>query len=440
MTENTTKDAGSNLTAIAEYTETAAALAELRKRHQGVVYDVTQPKEMKKAKEARAEVKGYRVALEKMRVEIKAPALERCRLIDSEAKRITAELVALEEPIDVQIKAEEARKQAEELARLEAERLRVEGIARAIEEIRNVPGGLIGKPAVIIEGQLAKLREQVLDPDFFAERNREAEDALAATISRVEQQLRDQREHEAEQKRIAADRAELERTRAENERLQREAEERRLADQRREAEERFEAERKERERVDAIRARIDGIACMARNLDGLTVAELTETRAAIFTMNPDTSGADFAEFHDAAVEAWQQAEASLSMAIHRRQKQEEEARQRAAEEQARREEEDRRRQEEERRLQAERDRQAAEQKRLDEEAQRLQREREEAARKAEADRLANLGLREAAQEVVDYFEVDLRNGIAPKVIADLAAALDNEARAVTVKRGKRAVA
>lgn len=63
-TNQTEKDAGSNMTAIAEYTPTAAALAELRQKHQGVVYDVTQPKQMKLAKEARAEVKGYRVALE----------------------------------------------------------------------------------------------------------------------------------------------------------------------------------------------------------------------------------------------------------------------------------------------------------------------------------------------------------------------------------------
>lgn len=245
------KMAGSNMTAIAEYSETAAGLAELRKRHQGIVYDVSVPAQMKAAKEARAELRTLRTSLEKKRVEIKAPALERCRLIDEEAKRLTAEIRALEEPIDTQIKAEEARKQAEELARLEAERQRVEGIARAIEKIRNVPAGLVGKPAVIIEGQLAKLRAQVLDTEFFAERYREAEDALAATIARVEQQLQAQREHEAEQRRIAAERAELERMRAENERLRREAEERAEAERERlmaEQRAREEAERAERQR------------------------------------------------------------------------------------------------------------------------------------------------------------------------------------------------
>lgn len=382
-TNQTEKDAGSNMTAIAEYTPTAAALAELRQKHQGVVYDVSQPKQMKLAKEARAEVKGYRVALEKLRVEIKAPALERCRLIDSEAKRITAELLELEEPLDVQIKAEEARKQQEELERLEAERLRVEGIAKAIEEIRNVPAGLIGKPAVIVEGQLAKLRDQVLDPDFFAERFREAEDALTATIARVEQQLQDQRAHEAEQRRVAAEREELERMRAENERLQREADERRRADEERAAAERAEAERQ----AQAERDR-----------------EAAEQRA--------REEAERAE----------------------RQRQEDEARA-AREAQERAEREAR-----EAELAAERERQAAEQKRLDDERAELERQRKAAEAKAERERLASLTLRAAAQAVVDHFAAEIANGRAPKVIADLAAALDNEAKASTVNRGKKAAA
>lgn len=381
MSTNTTeKDAGSNMTAIAEYTPTAAALAELRQKHQGVVYDVTQPKQMKLAKEARAEVKGYRVALEKLRVEIKAPALERCRLIDSEAKRITAELLELEEPLDVQIKAEEARKQQEELERLEAERLRVEGIAKAIEEIRNVPGGLIGKPAVIIDGQLAKLRDQVLDPDFFAERFHEAEDALTATIARVEQQLQAQREHEAEQKRIQAEREELERMRAENERLQREADERRRADEERAAAERAEAERQ-------AQAERDRIAAEQRAREEAERAE--------------------------------------------RQRQEEEARA-AREAQERAEREAR-----EAELAAERERQAEEQRRLDAERARLERERREAAEKAERERLASLGLREAALAAVRWFH---HNGHElTQACKDLEAALDNDAKAQPA-RGKRAAA
>lgn len=361
MNNESIKDTGSNLTAIAEYTETARGLAELRQRHQGVVYDVTKSKEMKAAKEARAELRTLRTSLEKKRKEIKAPALDRCRLIDDEAKRLTGEIVELEEPIDVQIKAEEARAETERLEKLEVERLRVDGIARAIEEIRTVPGTLIGKPAVIVEGQLAKLRAQVLEPEFFAERHREAEDALAATIARVEQQLQAQREQEAEQKRIAAEREELERMREENERLQREADERRRADEERAAAERAEAER-------VAQAERDRIAAEQRAKEE---AERVE-----------------------------------------RQRQENEARA-AREAQERAEREAR-----EAELAAERERQAEEQRRLDAERARLEKERQEAAAKAEAERLANLDLWDAALAVVGAFHPGEH-----KVVDDLDAVL-----------------
>lgn len=95
------------LTSIAEYSKTAVALAELRERYKGVIFDVTTREGMQTAIKGRAELRSYRVALEKTRVEIKAPALKRAQEIDSEARRITAELLALETPIDDQIKADE---------------------------------------------------------------------------------------------------------------------------------------------------------------------------------------------------------------------------------------------------------------------------------------------------------------------------------------------
>jgi len=371
------KTAGSSLTAIVEYTEAAAGLAELRQRHQGVVYDVTVAKEMKAAKEARAELRTLRTALERRRSEIKAPALERCRLIDAEAKRLTAEIRSMEDPIDVQIKAEEARKQAEELARFEAERQRVEAIGRAIEGIRNVPSTLIGKPAIIIEGQLAKLEAEKLDPEFFAERMREAQDALVATIAHVGGMLQLQRDAEAEQKRIAAERAELERLRAE-------AEERRKADEARAAAERAETDRQAQAERDRLAAEQ-----LAREEAERAERERKEAEAR------------------AAREAQERAEREV----------------REAE------------------LAAERERQAAEQRRLDEERAKLERERKTAAEKAEHDRLASLGLREAAQAVVNYFqgeEFEALGLAVPKCVFDLDTVLNSEARARRPKRSAAA--
>ena len=98
----TTELEGKTTTAIAEYSKTEAALADLSKRFKDAVYDVTKPEGLMEAKKGRAEIRGIRVALENKRVEIKEPALARCQLIDAEARRITRELSALEDPIDAQ--------------------------------------------------------------------------------------------------------------------------------------------------------------------------------------------------------------------------------------------------------------------------------------------------------------------------------------------------
>ena len=439
----TEKTSGSNLTPIAEYSETAMVMADLRKRHEGVVYDVATPKQMKLAKEARAEIRGYRVALEKTRVEIKAPALERCRQIDSEAKRLTAGLVALEEPIDVQIKAEEARAEAEKLAKLEAERLRVEAIQQKIQQIRDVPAGLVGKPSVIIAGQLAKLRETALDEAELGADYLTATDALAAAIARAQDLLAAQKDAEAEQAKIKAEREELERVRAENERLQREADERAAAD-------RAEADRKaqaERERVaEEQRLRESRLAKIERIRNPLqypdAVLASADLRAAIERgaelARTEFTAANWGDLLDEVEAAWSEAHdtlnGALQAAIAREQAEAEEHAQHEAQEVA----DKAAREEEEARLQAERERQATEQRKLDEQAAQLKREQQEAAAKAEADRLANLGLREAAQAVVSHFHAKPR----PTVIDDLAAALANDenrtAKAVTVNRTKRA--
>jgi len=124
---------------VIEYSRTDAALHDLTGRYAGIVFDVTTKAGFEQARKARAELRTYRVDLEKVRVEIKAPALERCRLIDAEAKRITAALLALEDPIDAQIKAEEARREEERTraAREEAARIaEQERIAKEAEEKR----------------------------------------------------------------------------------------------------------------------------------------------------------------------------------------------------------------------------------------------------------------------------------------------------------------
>lgn len=225
-------------TSIAEYSATAAALGELRQKYHAVIFDVTSREGLATAIKARAELRGYRVALEKIRVEIKAPALKRTQEIDNEARRISAALSALEDPIDDQIKADERRKAEESAAKAKAESDRIAAVeaARKAEEER------------ILAAQRAEIARQQAE---IAEKQRKIEAAQRAEREKFEAEQRAAREkieaeqREAERARREADRqAQAERDRADAEaRAKREAEERRI----REAQEKVDAERRELE-------------------------------------------------------------------------------------------------------------------------------------------------------------------------------------------------
>jgi len=244
---------------IVEYNETAAALAILKKKY-GTVFDVQTPKGLAAAREARAEVRGYRVALEKLRVEIKAPALERTRLIDAEAKRITAELLAIEEPIDAAIKAEETRKAEEKAAKERAEAARVAAIQARIAAIRHCYTAAVNKTAAEIRRDIEDLEEMKLAPDDFAELMPEAKAAQEETHTAMRELLDKQQAHEAEQARIIAEREELARLRKEDE--ERKAEERRI-----EAEAKAKADEEAAEIRKAQEAEADRIAAAQQELD-----------------------------------------------------------------------------------------------------------------------------------------------------------------------------
>lgn len=270
-------------TTIAEYSATDSALAELRQKYETVVFDVTCGQGMTQAKKARAELREHRVSLEKERVRIKAPALERCRQIDSEAKRITAELSALEDPIDQQIKAEEQRKEREREAREQAERERIEAINARFDAIKALPLRAVDATAAVIEAIIAEA--EAIDPASFPDdlqhaakyERQMAVNALRAALDR-------RVAADAEQEKIKAERAELERLRAEQAELQAErdrlaaaerereaAEARRLEDQARR--EREAIERAEREAREAEQARIDAERAEARRIEDAERAE-----------------------------------------------------------------------------------------------------------------------------------------------------------------------
>lgn len=223
---------------ITEYSTTAAALADLRGKYDKVLFPVATTAGMKDAIAARAELRNIRVGLEKMRKEIKEPALERCRLIDSEAKTITAALTALEDPIDAQIKAHEAKLAAEKAERERKEAERKAALQAKVDAIRNLPLGMDGETAAEIATEIEALRAFVPGEAEFFDYVQAAQEAANAAIVAMLALHERQVAKEAEA-------AELERQRIENERIAaaQEAERVRLASVAAELEAKAKAER-----------------------------------------------------------------------------------------------------------------------------------------------------------------------------------------------------
>jgi hypothetical protein len=169
-------------TTLAEYAPAEAVLSDLRTRFESLT-SVETPEKYRAVVKAIAETRKWRTDLEADRVKLKQPALERCRVIDAEAKRITNELFAIENPLkklkeDFDKAKERAEREAAEAERKELERLRKAEADRIKAEE---------------EAAAAAAREKVL-----AEQR--AEDERLAEVAR---RLAEQK---AEQDRIAAER------------------------------------------------------------------------------------------------------------------------------------------------------------------------------------------------------------------------------------------
>lgn len=148
---------------IPEYQPTQQALAELRNRYNGVIFNVATEEGMQAAIEARKTVRKYRTSLESKRKKLKAPALAYGRALDGQAKEITEALRSLEDPIDEQIKAEENR-QAQLRAEAERqERARIDAHRKTIETMRAAPLQAIGQPAETVRVQLDDIQATPLD-------------------------------------------------------------------------------------------------------------------------------------------------------------------------------------------------------------------------------------------------------------------------------------
>jgi len=245
-------------TEIAEFSQTEAGLAELRQQLAGYTPDCSTTAGDKQARQTRLALVQLRTTLEAKRKELKAPLVERGRLIDAEAKRITAEILSHEQPIDDAIRAGEAEREQRRLERERAEAARIAEINARIENIRALPVVYVAGTQDVLRDAINALRSSDLSAQFDTVHLPRAEEAKASALLGLERLLTQRVAADEEAERLRVERAELERLREEQAEAQRRAdaeaaaaraEADRLA--REERERQAEADRVERERIAA---------------------------------------------------------------------------------------------------------------------------------------------------------------------------------------------
>ncbi len=165
------------------YTQTEAALAELEEKYESKsLPDAATKDGYKFIADGVRIVSKYRTSLEKKRKEIKQPYLDAGKIIDSEAKRITARLIALEVPMK-EAKAEIDK--AEERAKQE----RIKKQEQGILAIRKIVEECRGNTAEEIEAAIEEVTAN--DCSTFYDLKKEALEARNWTLAELGQLLTD---------------------------------------------------------------------------------------------------------------------------------------------------------------------------------------------------------------------------------------------------------
>ena len=263
---------------VVEYSVSDAAIDKLRERYSGLT--IASTADYERVRLGIGEIRDIRVQVEKTRVELKADALAYGRKVDAEAKRITAMLLEIEEPLKL-----EKQKVDDEKARVKREKEEAE--RRRIEEELRVKREAEEAAAKAERDRIAA--EQKAEADRLAKERAalEAERAAAEEERRKDQAVIDE-QNRLERERIEAEQAKL---REERERLQREQFEREAKERaEREAREKLEreaAEKKAREeaaaaeaaRLEALRPDKDKLLSLVKSIQAINYPELSTEEA-----------------------------------------------------------------------------------------------------------------------------------------------------------------
>jgi len=244
-----TKDLENVSNAVAEINATETGIAELKKKYESVVFDVSTTAGMTEAKQARAEIREPRYNIENLRKAAKSPILALGRSLDARARELTERILELETPVDDVIKAEEQRKAEEKRKAAEAEKERIDEIKARIADMFDGVNQVTSDHKMSSESVDLAISgfQQLQIDDSFAEFKDDAQRTYDTCLELLEKHSEAMAEREAEEKRQAERDAELEQLRKEKEARDAAdavAEKKRLAEEQRKADIKAELDRK----------------------------------------------------------------------------------------------------------------------------------------------------------------------------------------------------
>lgn len=251
---------------IEEYKPIEAGLAELSRKY-SVVHDVNTKEGYDQCKKDAREVGKYRIALESVRKEIKGPALERCKDIDAEAKRIQSEIAKIEDPLKEAYKAIDEKKKIAEQERIEKIEAKIEQIKTYVERSYAASSKEISEFIEVVDA--------IDCTEGFYEFTKAALIARNETLDRLNKTLKQVAQKEIDDKKRAEEQAELEELR--KIKAEQEEKERQLERERREIEHQKElAEQAKQAELDKIesekQAKIDAEAAEKKRLEDVAKA------------------------------------------------------------------------------------------------------------------------------------------------------------------------
>lgn len=213
---------------VVEYSFVEERLGELRAKY-AVIPDAETKEGYEFIRKGVRELVSCRTDIEKKRKEIKAPVLLRSKLIDSEAKRITAALSEIEAPLKAAKSEVDERKRREKEERERIERERVEAIEAVISKIERAPMQARGKSALEIETTLAQVENYEVKESDFAEFTERAKMVKEQALEKLREFHAEAVKVEEARALVESQKAEIEREKAEIEREKAEIEAARAA-------------------------------------------------------------------------------------------------------------------------------------------------------------------------------------------------------------------